>query len=109
MAESLELSLAIGSQKEPPEVLDALANALSSKDPNDSIRRLDAETGGYAYYFAVASLAHSYSSSIRSKEPGAQEAAARRMERLGDRTKAAVLGAANAIEKEGLVKAVLKS
>ena len=109
MAGSLELSLAVGSQKEPPEVLDALVNALSSKDPNDSIRRLDAQTGGYAYYFAVASLAHSYASSILSKEPGAQEAAGRRMDRLDDKTRAAVLGAADAIEEKGLVSAVLKS
>jgi hypothetical protein len=109
MATSLELSLAIDSQKEPPEVLDALANALSSKDPNDSIRRLDAQTGGYAYYFAIASLAHSYASSIRSKEPGAQEAAVRRMDRLGDKTRAEVLEAADAIEEKGLVKAVLKA
>ena len=109
MAGSLELSLAVGSQKEPPEVLDALVNALSSKDPNDSIRRLDAQTGGYAYYFAVASLAHSYASSVLSKEPGAQEAAGRRMDRLDDKTRAAVLGAAEAIEEKGLVSAVQKS
>jgi hypothetical protein len=110
MSKSLELSLASGSQKESPEVLDALANALSSRDPNDSIRRLDAETGGYAYYFAIASLAQSYASCIRSNEPGAQEAARRRLELLGDEAKAAVLSAANSIEKEGLrvVSAVLR-
>ena len=110
MSKSLELSLASGSQKESPEVLDALANALSSRDPNDSIRRLDAETGGYAYYFAIASLAQSYASCIRTNEPGAQEAAGRRLELLGDEAKAAVLRAANSIEKEGLhvVSAVLR-
>ena len=110
MSISLQLSLASSSQKESPEVLDALANALSSRDPNDSIRRLDAETGGYAYYFAIASLAQSYASSIRSNEPGAQEAARRRLELLGDEAKAAILRATNSIEKEGLrvVSAVLR-
>ena len=110
MSISLELSLASGFQKESPEVLDALANALSSRDPNNSIRRLDAETGGYAYYFAIASLAQSYASCIRTNEPGAQEAAGRRLELLGDEAKAAVLRATNSIEKEGLrvVSAVLR-
>ena len=109
MSKALEVALD-GSHREPSEVLNAFADALSSRGINDNARRLDAETGGYAYFIAIASLARSYSCSLRSNETGAVEAAKRRMERIDDEARTHILKVADRLSanEEGSGKEVVK-
>jgi len=109
MSKALEVALD-GSHREPSEVLNAFADALCSRGINDNARRLDAETGGYAYFIAIASLARSYSCSLRSKETGAVEAAKKRMERIDDEATTHILKVADRLSanEEDDGKAVVK-
>ena len=74
------LSIMDGSPPEAFEVLNAFANVLSPGDGKS--RHLDAKTGGYAYFLAIASLSRNLANCTYEKRSNGMESTRRRMQQL---------------------------